>query len=224
MELDGLYAILDLPHRGAVEPAIVVEAMILGGARVIQLRSKQAPLAPALVRELGERCEAAAVPLIINDELELAEAGIPGVAGVHLGQGDLSRLGQTREARRARREALRASGLVLGVSTHDLDQLRAAEEQLDPAYLGFGPVFATASKAKADPVVGVAGLERASALASRPVVAIGGIGLGEVPRVIGAGAAAVAVIGAVIDRHPETIRERCRALSQAIDRARGLIH
>ncbi|HEX4406112.1 MAG TPA: thiamine phosphate synthase, partial [Polyangia bacterium] len=69
-------------------------------------------------------------------------------------------------------------------------------------YIGFGPVFATSSKANPDPTVGVATLAEICAAVSIPVVAIGGIALGAVSDVAGAGASAAAVISAV-DRAPD---------------------
>jgi len=105
--------------------------------------------------------------MIINDDLELAVAGIEGVAGVHLGQSDLVRLGLAVEAgfpaaddRDARQQlaVLRERGLWLGISTHSLAQLQDTIATLAPDYVGFGPVFATGSKPRHEPVVGVEGL------------------------------------------------------------------
>jgi thiamine-phosphate pyrophosphorylase len=216
----GLYAILDLPHRLGLEPLRVVEALLDGGAGVIQLRSKHARLERELVHELAGTCAAASVPLIINDDLELALAGIPGVMGVHLGQGDLDRLGPDTDTRQQSRNMLRERGLYLGVSTHNLAQLHAAIATLTPDYVGFGPVFATDSKPEHDPVVGLEGLTRACATASVPVVAIGGIGAQHVAEIASCGAAAIATIGALIpgphEHEPvEIIRARCFALAQA---------
>lgn len=212
-EIAGLYAILDLPHRAGLEPESVLDAMLEGGAAVIQLRSKQARLDPALVDALARRCVQSRVLLIINDDLELAEAGIPGVTGVHLGQGDLERLGRPRQARRA---MLRERGLCLGVSTHDLAQLRAALDELAPDYVGFGPVFSTATKPDHERVVGLDGLAEACALSTVPVVAIGGIELERVASVLDQGAGAVATIGALIADSADLVRERSFALSTAI--------
>lgn len=211
----GLYAILDLPERHQLDPAAVLDAMLDGGAGVIQLRSKQAPLDHGLVRALGLRCAAAGVPLILNDELELSEQGFVGVAGVHLGQGDLVRLGPTSEDRRQRRSQLRAAGLMLGVSTHDLSQLHAAIEQLSPDYVGFGPVFSTASKPDHDPVVGLDALARACAEVRVPVVGIGGVQLDNAGQIARCGAAAIAAIGALSGPTVEIIRERTFALARA---------
>ncbi|KIG14552.1 Thiamin-phosphate pyrophosphorylase [Enhygromyxa salina] len=215
MKISGLYAILDLPGRHSLAPATVLNALILGGASVIQLRSKHAPLEPELVAALGRQCMAAGVPMILNDELELAERRIPGVAGVHLGQGDLSRLGLPSEGRSDRRSSLRAAGLCLGISTHDLRQLRVAIDELAPDYVGFGPVFSTASKPDHDPVVGLEALARACVLSQVPVVAIGGVNLDNAKALSRCGAASIASIGAVAGPSAAVIRERTFALSRA---------
>lgn len=219
-EIAGLYAILDFPLRHALAPMQVLDAMLAGGAKVVQLRSKHAPLDPQLVTRLAGRCQEAACPLIINDELELAERGIPGVAGVHLGQSDLPRLGSTPEQRRTRRAALARAGLVLGVSTHDLAQLGDTLASYEPDYVGFGPVFATASKQNPEPTVGLAALTQACHDSNVAVVAIGGISLATLPSIARAGAAAFAVIGALAAPSPDEIRERARSLVSMFDECR----
>jgi thiamine-phosphate pyrophosphorylase len=220
----GLYAILDLPHRLGLDPLGVVEAMLEGGAAVIQLRSKQVQLEHELVHRLAGSCAAAGVPMILNDDLELALAGIAGVSGVHLGQSDLDRLGVDQDTRRRSRDTLRERGLWLGVSTHNLAQLHDAIATLEPDYVGFGPVFATGSKSGHDPVVGLDGLAQACASTSVPVVAIGGIGAQDVAEIASCGAAAIAMIGALIpgphEVEPvEIIRARCFALARALREA-----
>jgi thiamine-phosphate pyrophosphorylase len=197
VSIAGVYAILDLPITHPVED--ITEALITGGAGVIQLRAKHADAAArrAWAESIAAPCRRAGVALIINDDLELAESGLPGVAGVHLGQTDLHRLGADLETRRRRREQLRARGLVLGVSTHSLAQLRCALADLEPDYLGFGPVYATTSKHDPDPVVGVELLARACSESPVPIVAIGGVDSRRGPELARAGAAAIAAIGAL---------------------------
>ncbi len=209
--LAGLYAILDLPHPHGLTPIELAHAFVEGGAAWIQLRAKRADPDQrlAILRSIGPICSAARVPLVIDDDLAAAEAGVPGVVGVHLGQADLHELGPNP----ARRIAdLRTAGLIVGISTHSLDHVEAALA-LQPAYLGFGPVFPTASKSNPEPVVGLAGLALACARADVPVVAIGGIGLEQVEQVANAGAAAIAVIGALIAETRDQTRERCTALA-----------
>ena len=212
----GLYAILDLPYPHPLDPAALAEAMIAGGARVLQLRAKHLSLEAQReqLRALGPLCAAAGVPLFVNDELALAREGLEGVSGVHLGQGDLHRLGS--DPARARAE-LRRSNSMLGVSTHTLDQLRESLARTAPDYVGFGPVFATRTKARPDPVVGLARLARAVSSSPVPVVAIGGIDPERARGVAATGAAALAAIGALVGSTLDEVRERCEAISRAFD-------
>jgi thiamine-phosphate pyrophosphorylase len=124
------------------------------------------------------------VAFIVNDRLDVALAA--GADGVHLGQDDLPLAAARRVA---------PAGFVIGVSTHNLAQARAAVAG-GADYLGFGPCFATATKENPDPVVGLDALAEVCRLPA-PVVAIGGITLDTVGAVARAGAAAAAIIGAV---------------------------
>jgi thiamine-phosphate pyrophosphorylase len=110
---------------------------------------------------------------------------------VHLGQDDLP----LADALRVRASAGRPD-LLIGFSTHDRAQaLAAAGAGAD--YIGFGPVFATGSKANPDPVVGLDQLADVCRSVRVPVVAIGGIALEATPSVARAGASAAAVIAAI---------------------------
>lgn len=197
----GLYAILDLPHPHGLDPIERFDALVDGagadGLALVQLRFKSASPAErrAVAEQLGPVCKAAGVPLLINDDLELALAGIPGVAGVHLGQGDPG--ADDVLAIRARASGL-GDRFQIGISTHDTAQLKAAIAQR-PDYVAFGPVRATRSKANPDPVVGFAGLADACRIAPGPVVAIGGLDPAGAARAIEVGAAMVAVIGGLVE-------------------------
>jgi len=219
LTIAGVYAILDLPYPHPLDPVAVVEALIAGGVRVLQLRAKSADSQTRRrwLELIAGPCEAAGVALIINDDLALAEAGLPGVVGLHLGQADLACLGPTLDARRLRRERLRAAGVALGVSTHNLAQVRLALAQLDPDYLGFGPVFATSTKLDADPVVGVEALARACAESPAPIVAIGGVDSARAGALVDTGVAAIAAIGALTGDTVEIVRERTFALVRSFN-------
>jgi len=126
------------------------------------------------------------VRLIMNDRADLCLAAE--FDGVHVGQDDLSP------------EAVRSiigPDRWLGVSTHNPEQLREADPT-SADYLAIGPVFATSSKEKPDPVVGLEGVRRARALTRKPLVAIGGITRGNAASVIEAGADSVAVISDLV--------------------------
>ena len=118
----------------------------------------------------------------MNDRADLCLAAA--FDGLHVGQDDLSP-----DAARS----IIGPDRGLGISTHNPEQIAVAD-QTDADYLAIGPVFATASKANPDPVVGLEGVRRARALTRKPLVAIGGITRQNARSVIEAGADSVAVI------------------------------
>lgn len=186
MLLPKLYAITDRSLSNSTLAEIVCE-LLAGGARLIQLRDKEAS-----AKELLEAaCEclaltrAAGAQLIVNDRADVALAC--DADGVHLGQDDLG----VEDAR-----ALLGPEKIIGVSTHTLAQAESAL-QTSADYIAIGPVFPTGTKANADPVVGLELVRRVRALTDRPLVAIGGITLKRVPEVMAAGANSVAVISAL---------------------------
>ena len=193
-ELRGFYAILDAPPSwlGDTE-ALERRARQLLAAQpcCLQLRAKDAS-ARALAagaQPLVRLCRGAGVRFCINDRLDVALS--VGADVVHLGQDDLP----LADALRLRAAAGRPA-LLIGFSTQDRTQaLAAAAGGAD--YIGFGPVFATGSKANPDPVVGLEQLAEVCRAVSIPVVAIGGIALGAVGSVAAAGASAAALIAAI---------------------------
>jgi thiamine-phosphate pyrophosphorylase len=212
-----VYAIVD-PADVRVPFAATVDAILRAGARTVQARSKPSlgPAQAAVIRAVAPRVLEAGASLIINDDLELAERLFdvfgPGI-GVHLGQEDLARhLGGDLST-----SLRRSPGLIVGISTHHLGQVRGAVGHA-PDYLGFGPVFATQSKPAPDPVVGIHRLSEAVSLADVPVVAIGGITHDSAGACIDAGAAAVAVISAIAGENENDVFERTRALVDSISR------
>lgn len=144
-----------------------------------------------LAEPLVDMCHRSDAALVINDRADVAR--IAGADGVHVGQDDL-----------APSEALSVfpDARLLGHSTHTLDQLRAGLS-MPATYLAFGPVFATASKDRPDPVVGLDGLRSAVECATnRPVVAIGGMTLATAPAALDAGATSIAVISDLLADDP----------------------
>jgi thiamine-phosphate pyrophosphorylase len=183
----GLYAIVDVATVRArqLEPFAFAEAVLSVRPVALQLRAKDCPAREtlALLRGLAPMCHRVGVPLVANDRPDLAT--LAGCDWVHVGQDDLS-------IERVRRIA---PGLGVGVSTHTLEQLDDALSAR-PAYVAFGPVFETATKANPDAVVGIVALRAAYARAvehGRPLVAIGGISLERARALVGA-TDAVAVI------------------------------
>lgn len=196
--LRGYYAILDLaeprPARGLDLSALGARADALLSARpcVLQLRAKgfEAAAIVAVAHMLLPRCRAVGVPLCVNDRVDLALA--VGADMVHVGQNDLP-LADVRRLLADRPKGLLGAPLRVGVSTHDLDQARAAIAG-GADYIGFGPVFPTRTKHDPDPVVGLTALAAVARLSPIPVVAIGGITRANLITVVAAGAQAAAVI------------------------------
>jgi len=181
---------------------------VAGGADCIQLRAKaiEDDKLFAIAVEFVQICKAGGVLSIINDRADVAVAA--GADGVHLGQNDLP----IKQARK-----LQLAPLIIGKSTHSLEQLRAACDQR-PTYVSLGPVFATATKPTAEPV-GLDYVKHATEkLAGTGIanVAIGGITLDNVEDVLNAGAVRVAVCSAVTETDDPTAA--CEALKEKIAR------
>jgi len=203
IELPRLYPILDADAlaRASVPLATAAHALQDAGVRWLQYRDKQASDAEMVekMRQLRAVFPAGEAVLLLNDRVALCAAA--GADGVHIGQEDMP----PAEARR-----ILGRERLLGVSTHNVVQLRAALATGAPDYLAIGPVFATSSKDNPDPVVGLEGVKAARALTRLPLVAIGGI-TGENGReVIEAGADAVAVISALLPQGGREMAQRVR--------------
>jgi len=190
LKLSRLYPILVPSRIGSgtlAESCEFALELVAGGATLIQLREKDASakeilrLARELRRLLPEN-----VALILNDRPDVAIAAH--VNGVHVGQDDIP----PEAARR-----IVGPDRLIGVSTHTLEQWKAAHET-SANYLAIGPVFATTSKQNADPVIGIQGVRQAHVLSRKPLVAIGGITLQNCQSVIEAGADSVAVISELL--------------------------
>lgn len=211
-----LYAILDWPHPTDLDLVTVARALLAArpdgpGPKFLQLRCKAADTCTRIgfVDQVAPLARAAGVPLIVNDDVAVALAHAD---GLHLGQDDLAALGGA-AALRALRD--RAPGLILGVSTHDLAQVRASAS-LPVDYIGFGPVLPTRSKHKPEPCVGLDGLAAACEVAGHPVVAIGGLDATTAIDAARRGAAMVAMIGALVAPTREAIAERTAAIATAL--------
>ena len=159
------------------------EELAAAGCTLLQYRNKTGNGRQMLdqAREL-RRALPTPIKLIMNDRADLCLAA--GFDGVHVGQDDLSPEGVRRVI---------GAELWLGISTHNLAQLRETEQKM-ANYVAIGPVFSTSSKANPDPVIGVELVRQAKSLTQKPLVAIGGITRENCREVIDAGADSVAVI------------------------------
>jgi len=166
----------------------VLKRALTAGITAFQYRDKGASRLTASERlALGEQlhtlCDAAGVPFIVDDDVALALA--LGADGIHVGQSDthiqqvVTEVGQQ---------------MFIGLSCSTLAEVQVANQVAGLAYLGSGPIFPTQSKADADPVVGLAGLQQLVTCSSRPIVAIGGITEPQLPALAHTGVAGAAVI------------------------------
>jgi thiamine-phosphate pyrophosphorylase len=185
--LPALYAIVDPLDTGR-GPVALAAALLAGGARLLQLRLEAATARELLTAASAIRplARAAGALFLVNDRADVALA--VEADGVHLGQTDLP-VG-------AARRVLGPDRLI-GVSTHSLDEARAAAAA-GADYIGVGPVYATTSKANALEPRGLGLVRAVRAAVGCPIVAIGGITPETAPLVRAAGADAVAMIGALV--------------------------
>lgn len=199
-----LYAVTDRAWLGSQTLAQQVEAAIRGGATCVQLREKDTGRETflALARELRQVCTHYTVPLIINDDVDIALQ--VQADGVHVGQEDLS-------ARQIRRMAGR--DLIVGVTAKTVEQALLAQAQ-GADYLGSGAVFGSATKPNAKPM----SMERLQAICRAveiPVVAIGGIGPENVALLRGSGVRGAAVVSGIFAA--ADVEERCRQLRSVLE-------
>ena len=177
----GIYLIWDLPVAAAVSPRQFFGELHGDYPCAVQLRAKNNVTKPAVFDELRTSCRAHSIPFFVNDRSDWL---MPGVDGLHLGQDD----GDPPDD----------SSIVVGRSTHDLEQVHDAAVDDRIAMLGFGPIRTTHSKTNALSARGFDLLARAVEQAQqKPVVAIGGLTVGDLLSVYQTGAHAAAVISSV---------------------------
>ena len=180
----GFYLVITNPVVGYARCA---EAAVRAGVKIVQLRMKHAAREDILreAREMRRVTQGTETLFIVNDDPALAAEAE--ADGVHVGQDDMP----PAEVR-AKFPQLK----VVGLSTHNLDQVRASWDQpID--YIGVGPVYATPTKDIPDPTLGPEMAGRMIAVARVPAVAIGGINAETLPSVLAAGARNFAVVRAV---------------------------
>ena len=203
--LPRLYAIVDPLDTGR-DPIALARAMLAGGARLLQLRCKEATPREllAIATHIGPIARRHRCVFLVNDRPDVARAAR--ADGVHLGQEDLP----IAAARR-----VLGPDRIVGISTHDVEEGRAAAAS-GADDIGVGPIYATASKAGALPARGVELVRAARAAVRCPLVAIGGITPGNAADVLAAGADSVAMIAALVraDDPSVAVREALAAVSR----------
>ena len=201
-----LYAVTDRSWLNGKSLAQQVDEVLKGGATMLQLREKDMNRDEfkAEAVEIKKICDRYHVPLIINDNVDLAVE--VGATGVHVGQHDME-AGQVRERVGA--------DVIVGVSARTVKQALAAQAA-GADYLGVGAVFPTGTKLDATEV-GIDTLKAICAAVDIPVVAIGGIGAKNVSRLAGSGIAGAAVVSALFARPDgERAARELRALVEEV--------
>jgi thiamine-phosphate pyrophosphorylase len=187
----GLYAITQTEHKSIQRVVDEVEKVIIGGAAVVQYRDKNPKDAKLLAKELVKLCHEYQIPLIVNDNIDLALQ--VSADGVHLGADD----GSVVEARQ--RLGTRA---IIGVSCYDSVATALDAQQQGADYVAFGRFFPSSSKPLATPAQ-LSTLRKAKQVLTIPIVAIGGILPENGGQLLDAGADFLAVIGGLFTTQPE---------------------
>jgi len=205
----SLYLVLDPDLCRTHSMVETTMAAIAGGATIVQLRDKKVGTEGLIRigRELMDAMTGTGVPLIVNDDIDAAIA--IGADGLHVGQDDVPS--------RAARERL-GRDKIIGLSIED----EAVARKVDPSvvdYVGIGPIFATPTKPDHKPAIGFDGLRQLIKIAGLPSVAIGGLKLDHVDRVLKSGANGLAVVSAICGQpDPESAAAR---ISGALKAARS---
>lgn len=200
-----LYLVTDPDSCGPRGVAPTVRAALRGGVTLVQLRDKQASTRTLLelARTLLEICADFEVPLIINDRVDVALAA--GAHGVHVGAEDMP----VAEVRR-----LLGPGAIVGVSVRSIeDALRAAQQGAD--YVAANGVWSTPTKTDFGAPLGLESLRELARGSELPVVAIGGVQLGNINTVSAAGCAGAAVVSAIMAASDPT--QASQSLRAALD-------
>lgn len=200
-----LYAVTDRSWVGTQTLYEQVEAALRGGVTCVQLREKE--LNPedflAEAKQIKPLCARFGVPLIINDNVELALK--VDADGVHVGQEDM-------DARDVR--SLIGPDKILGVTAKTVEQAQRAQKA-GADYLGSGAVFGSTTKPNAKPMTKEL-LHSICQSVTIPVVAIGGIHRGNIASLAGTGIRGAAVVSGIFAA--ADIEEECFRLRAEIDR------
>lgn len=200
-----LYAITDTAWLGDRTLEQDVQSAIKGGASMIQLREKTLGYDEFLAKAISLKkiCNKYDVPLIINDNIEVAIAS--GADGVHVGQSDM-------QAQNVRE--LLGENKIIGVTAKTIEQAKIAE-QAGADYLGSGAVFGTTTKLDALPMDMKLFSDICSSV-SIPVCAIGGITKANLPELKHSGLSGVALVSTIFAA--DDIEKECAELTGILNK------
>jgi thiamine-phosphate pyrophosphorylase len=201
----NLYPVTDQELSLGRSDLEVLDGLIVGGARIVQLREKHLSKNDfyLLAQAFRQKTEQAGMLLIINDHLDVALAC--GADGVHLGQDDMP-LAAAKEI---------APDIIIGVSTHTLEEAMAAQSQ-GADYVNIGPIFATQTKEVKMNPLGPAAIGEIAPHLKIPFTVMGGINQTNIEQVLRAGARKIAVVTAVTKSKDiaQTVRELCKIIHE----------
>ncbi len=184
----SLYLVADVDFAAGRDLVVLVREAVRGGVTAVQLRAKGLGTREflKLAIRMADVLKGRSIPFIINDRVDIALACR--ADGVHLGQDDMP-------ADKARE--LLGRSKIIGISVNTMKEARAAG-RLGADYLGLGPVYETSTKDTGLPAVGPAGVVRMQERIGIPIIAIGGINMGNAAGIMRSGAAGIAVVSAIL--------------------------
>jgi thiamine-phosphate pyrophosphorylase len=182
-----LYGIIDLGYVGPENAPDVLEKLIAGGIDMVQLRGKNRSIdeLSLLSEKLLRLTMPAEIPLIANDHAHIARR--VDVQGIHVGQEDDSI--ETVHAQVGR-------PIIVGKSTHSVEEAMAAQRE-GADYIGFGPIFPTATKPDYPPI-GLSQIDDVRKRVSVPIFCIGGIKVENLGQLLAAGAKGVVIVSGLL--------------------------
>lgn len=203
-----LYAVTDRSWVGKYTLLQQIEQALEGGVTIIQLREKNLSEDEFMKEaiEAKKMCDKYNVPLIINDNVDVAIGS--GADGVHVGIEDMS-------VDEIRKRA--GAEFIIGATAKTVEQAQKAE-RAGADYLGVGAVFPSPTKKNAIRITKEQ-LKEITSSVSIPAVAIGGITLDNISEIRGGGMCGVAVVSAVFGA--ENIPEACKKLKRKVQLATG---
>jgi len=165
----------------------LIREVVEGGIRVVQVRDKKSSTKEIItaVKKIRSFLKQTNVTLLINDRVDVAF--IVQADGVHLGQSDLN----VSEAR-----SILGDKAIIGLSVETLDQAMDAQRET-VSYLAASPVFLSTTKLDCNAPWGVKGLTRLCTVSSHPIVAIGGIDLTNIEKILECKVAGIAIVSAI---------------------------
>lgn len=188
IQLPNIYPIIDISLISSDKTGETAQAIMDGGAKILQLRAKKLSSRKFLetARIIRKITKDRGAVFIVNDRVDIAL--MTDADGVHLGQDDLP----VKEARR-----LLGNNKIIGYSTHNLREARVAKK-LPVDYISFGPIFPTKTKEDAQMPKGIKGLSEVRKAVDIPIIAIGGITETNMAHVFKQGADSAAMISEIL--------------------------